>query len=91
MKTEVYLQGANCPVCFNTVQQLLLDDPRVETVHMSFSTHCLEVEHAGMPNDELVRLLRQNLHGTEVAGNAETVMVEVAARIGEWHCHARDA
>lgn len=40
-----------------------------------------------MPDDDLVQLLPQNQHGTEVAGNAETVMVEVTSRIDDWHCH----
>jgi hypothetical protein len=83
----VYLQGSNCPVCFNTVQQLLLDDPRVDAVDMSFSKHCLEVEHTGMANDDLLDILRHNLHGIELASNAEKEMVEVSPQIVDWHCH----
>jgi hypothetical protein len=74
-------------VCLDTIRQLLLADPRVDAVQLAFGSQCLEVEHAGMPNDDLVRVLRQNLHGIEIAGNGEQVMAEVAPQIGEWHCH----
>jgi copper chaperone CopZ len=87
VKTEVYMPGANCPLCLNTIRSLLLDDPRVDSVHMSFPNRCLEVEHSGVPSEDLVRMLQQNLHGIEVAGNGERVMVEVVPQIGEWHCH----
>jgi hypothetical protein len=90
MQTQVYLRGANCPVCLETIRQLLLRDSRVEAVHMVFGTQCLEVEHTGMPNDDLVRVLQGNLHGIEIADNGEQVMAEVVPRIGEWHCHNRD-
>ena len=91
MKTQVYLRGANCPVCLDTIRQLLLADPRIEAVHMVFGDQCLEVEHAGIPNDDLVRVLERNLHGIEIADNGEQVMAEVVPQIGEWHCHNPDA
>ncbi len=91
VKTEVYLPGANCPVCLNTVRGMLLGDPRVEAVHMSFSDRCLEVEHSGVPNADFARLLHENLHGIEVAGNGERMMVEIVPQVGEWHCHAPNA
>jgi copper chaperone CopZ len=43
VKTELYMPGANCPVCLNTIRSLLLDDPRVDSVHMSFPNRSLEV------------------------------------------------
>jgi hypothetical protein len=87
MKTEIQLPGANCPVCFETVREVLLEDRRVTAVHGNFSGHCLEVDHDAVPAEELIGLLHRNLHGVEIAGNAEQVMVDVEASIGEWHCH----
>jgi hypothetical protein len=87
VKTQVILRGANCPVCLETIRRILLADPRVQAVHMSFGDQCLEVEHAGMPNDDLIRVLQRNLHGIETADNGEKVMAEVVSQIGEWHCH----
>ena len=87
MKTQVYLRGANCPVRLETIRQLLLADSRVEAVHMAFGDQCLEVQHTGMPTDDLVRGLKRNLHGIEIADNGERVMAEVVPQVGEWHCH----
>ena len=88
MKTQVLVRGANCPVCLDTIRRLLLDDPRVEEVTMSFGDQCLEVEHTGLPNKDLVQVLQWNLHGIEVGDNGEQVMAEVMPMVGEWHCHA---
>jgi hypothetical protein len=87
VKTEVQLRGANCSVCFERVREMLLEDSRVIAVHSSFSRHCMEVEHGAMPAEELIELLHRNLHGVEIAGNGEKVMVDVEPSIGEWHCH----
>jgi copper chaperone CopZ len=87
VKTEIQLRGANCPVCFETVREMLLEDSRVTAVHSSFSSHCMEVEHGAMSAEELIGLLHRNLHGVEIAGNGEQVMVDVDPSIGEWHCH----
>jgi hypothetical protein len=43
--------------------------------------------HAGVPNDDLIRVLQRNLRGIETADNGEKVMAEVVPQIGEWHCH----
>ncbi len=87
MNAQIQLRGANCPACFDTVQSMLLDDPGVTAVHASFSSHCMEVELGVMPIEDLKGLLHQNLHGIEVAGNGEQVMVEIEPSVGEWHCH----
>jgi hypothetical protein len=87
VKTEIQLPGANCPVCFETVREMLLEDARVTAVHGAFSGHCMEVEHDAIPAEDLIELLHRNLHGVEIAGNGEEVMVDVEASIGEWHCH----
>jgi hypothetical protein len=87
MTTEVHLPGANCPVCFESVREMLMEDSRVSVVHGAFSSHCLEVEHGAMPTEELIALLHRNLHGIDIAGNGEKVMVDIEPSIGEWHCH----
>jgi hypothetical protein len=87
VKTEIQLGRANCPACFETVREMLLEDSRVTAVHSSFSNHCMEVEHGAMSAEELIGLLHRNLHGVEIGGNGEQVMVNVEPSIGEWHCH----
>lgn len=87
MITEIELRGANCPVCFETVRTKLLDDTRITSVHASFSDHHMAVDRGAMSYDELIGLLHRNLHGVEIAGNGERVMVDVQPSIGEWHCH----
>lgn len=47
----------------------------------------MTVGRGAMSDDELIGLLHRNLHGVEIAGNGERVMVEVKPSIGEWHCH----
>jgi copper chaperone CopZ len=87
VRTEIQLPGANCPVCFETVREMLLEDPGVTAVQSSFSSHCMEVEHGAMSTEELIALLHRNLHGVAITGNGEKVMVDVEPSIGEWHCH----
>jgi hypothetical protein len=87
VKTEIQLPGANCPVCFESVREMLLEDARVTAVQGAFSSHCLEVEHGTMSTEELIALLHRNLHGIEIAGNGEKVMVDIEPSVGEWHCH----
>ncbi len=65
MKTEIQLRGANCPVCFETVRTMLLEEPRVTAVHSSFSSHCMEDAMLLFPSlsgDTRVVLGRQLLH-----------------------------
>jgi hypothetical protein len=87
MNTQIQMRGANCPSCFDTVRAMLLEDPRVKAVHGSFSSQCMEVELGTMSVEELIGLLHRNLHGIEIGGNGEQVMVDVEPSIGEWHCH----
>lgn len=86
METEIRLPAANCPDCFEEVRSMLSEDPGVRAVHASFSDHCMRVELGSMSEDELVECLRHNLHGVDVAGNGDLVMVEVSPMLGEWHC-----
>jgi hypothetical protein len=59
----------------------------VTGVHGSFSSQCMEVELGTMSAEELIAFLHRNLHGIEVAGNGELVMIDIQPSIGEWHCH----
>ena len=87
MNTQIHLRGANCASCFDTVKDILTGNPGVTAVHGSFSNQCMEVELGTMSVEELIALLHRNLHGIEVAGNGEQVMVDIHPAIGEWHCH----
>jgi regulator of cell morphogenesis and NO signaling len=84
---QVRIPGANCPSCFDTVREMLSDEPGVLEVHGSFSGRCLEVALGTMSAEKLTAFLQQNLHGIDVAGNGEQVMVGVEPAVGEWHCH----
>jgi hypothetical protein len=87
MELQIQLRGANCPDCFERVTTMLRDTPGVAAVHGAFSSHCLRVDLGSMSVDQLMALLRANLHGIAVAGNGDRVMVEVEPAIGAWHCH----
>jgi len=87
MSTQIQLRGANCPTCFDTVKDMLMAEPGVTAVHGSFSSQCMEVELSTMSEEDLIGLLHRNLHGTEVAGNGEQVMIDIEPSLGEWHCH----
>jgi hypothetical protein len=84
---QVRILGANCPSCFESMRAMLSDEPGVREVRGSFSGHCLEVALGTMSAVELTDMLHRNLHGIDVAGNGEQVMVGVEPSIGEWHCH----
>jgi hypothetical protein len=84
---QIRLRGANCATCFDSMRTMLSEESGVLEVQGSFSGQCLEVALGTMSVTELTDFLRRNLHGIDVAGNGEQVMVDVAPSIGEWHCH----
>ena len=88
-------RGARDPAARSELSGLLRDGagdaagglPRHPRCTGAFSGHCMEVEHDAIPAEELIELLHRNLHGVDIAGNGEEVMVDVEASIGQWHCH----
>jgi regulator of cell morphogenesis and NO signaling len=84
---QVRLAGANCASCFDSLRTMLSEQSGVLEVHASFSGQCLEVALGTMSVRELTDFLRRNLHGIDVAGNGEQVMVAIDPSVGEWHCH----
>jgi copper chaperone CopZ len=75
MRTLIQVQNANCTYCIGAVREELLARPRVHHVEMSLTAGCLEVDHDHDDPAALVELLRQSLHGAQVADNGEVVMI----------------
>lgn len=88
MHTLVRLTHANCTFCLNEVRDELLRRPLVQSVTMSATAGCLDVEHDHDDPAALGRLLREHARGWEVADNAEIVMVPIDAEPSDrcrWH------
>lgn len=80
MRTEVVIQGANCPFCLNETLELLRATPGVQSVEASSSAGCLVVVHDSTDEETLVDLMHAHLHGIAKAGN-EIVMTEVGPTV----------
>lgn len=64
----------NCPWCLLDTCAELGARPDVEAVNVSMSEQCLEITHHG-DLDEMLHRVGARLHTSEVADNAEIVMV----------------
>ena len=86
MRTELRIDGANCPTCLNATLDVLRDTPGVSGVTTSSTSGCLAIEHDGLDAPRLAEIVREHLHGVELAG-AEIVMVSVDPLVADLHCH----
>ena len=85
MKTELRIEGADCPMCFNRALDVLRATPGIGDVVASRVGGCVAIEHTGIDPAELVTILRTHLHGVEMAGG-EIVMVSVDPLVANLHC-----
>lgn len=85
MQTMIKVENANCTYCMNAVKDDLLARPRVHDVRMSATAGCVVVDHDHDDPSALIDLLRQSLHGWEVASNGEIISVNTTSKISE-HC-----
>jgi len=76
MKTELRIDGANCPVCLDEMLDQLRDVDGVNSVTASITAGCIAIDHTGLDPERLTSPLRTLLHGTALSGN-ETVMTGV--------------
>jgi hypothetical protein len=83
--TEIEVDGANCPWCFNDTLDVLRRTPGVRAVGGSITGHCVRVVHDGLAVDDLVELVSRHLHA-DGAFSAEHVMVAVDPRVADLHC-----
>lgn len=86
MQTQLQLDGANCPTCFNETIDALAEIKGVQKVHGSFSGPCIEVEHDEVVLGEINDVISHHLHGIEMYGN-ELSMVEVNTSDVKSCCH----
>lgn len=73
MVTFLHVES-NCPWCLLDTCAELRSLATVDAVNVSMSEQCLEVTHHG-ELDEVLHIIGARLHTSEVADNAEIVMV----------------
>jgi copper chaperone CopZ len=81
MKTELRIDGANCPICLGELVDELRHVEGVESVTASIAAGCVVIEHAapdhaGPEPGRLIAIVRSGLHGVALSGN-ETVMTQL--------------
>jgi copper chaperone CopZ len=80
MRTEVTIDGADCPYCLNETIEHLRSMAGVQSVEASSVSRCLVVEHADLDVDALVAAMHEHLHGVGTSGT-EIVMTEVGPTV----------
>lgn len=86
MKTELRVEGANCPICLDNALDALRGVDGIISVSASIRSGCVNVEHEGVGPDDMATLLRRELRGITVSGT-EIVMSPVAPEVVALHCH----
>lgn len=87
MKTFIRLDNANCSDCLNTVSAELTDRPLVNSVELSATSGCLEVDHDNDDPQALLDVLNSSLHGFVLADNGEVVYVQSGAKLSPTCIH----
>lgn len=85
MRTELRIDGANCPACLNATLDALRAVPGVRDVGTSSVDGCLVIEHDDVDGATLGAVIREHLHGVAMSG-AEIVMVSVEPLVADLHC-----
>jgi copper chaperone CopZ len=85
MRTELRVDGANCPLCLNATVEALRAVPGVRRVDTSSVAGCLAIEHDDADADTVARTIREHLHGVAISG-AEIVMVSVDPLVADLRC-----
>ena len=83
MKTLIQVDNANCAYCMNDVRDALLARPLVNAVRSSAVAGCWEIDHDHDSLAAIASLVRQSLHGWEVADNGEIVMITTRPEVGD--------
>lgn len=85
MRTELIIEGANCPQCLNETLDRLRGLPGVRSAEASSVHGCLVVDHADLDVEDLVEAMQHHLHGVSRAGT-EIVMTEIGPRVRSLGC-----
>lgn len=83
--TEIAVDGANCPVCFNETLVALRLHPGVVVASGSLTDQCVRIEHDGADVDQLLALVRTHLH-SDVLAAREQAMGPVDPRVTHAGC-----
>ena len=90
MRTELRVDGANCPLCLNGLIDRLRSVDGVNSVTSSISEGCIAIDHEGLAPADLVELIGTSLHGIALASN-EIVMSTVSPVVSVLHCSHESA
>ena len=85
MRTELRVDGADCPLCLNDLIDRLRSVDGVNSVTSSISEGCIAIDHNSLAPADLVDLIGTSLHGIALASN-EIVMSTVSPVISVLHC-----
>ncbi|MEQ1703465.1 MAG: hypothetical protein ABMA25_25440 [Ilumatobacteraceae bacterium] len=85
MRTELRVDGANCPLCLNDLIDRLRSVDGVNSVATSISEGCIAIDHESLAPAHLVDLIGTSLHGIALASN-EIVMSTVSPVVSVLHC-----
>lgn len=85
MRTELRVDGANCPLCLNALLDRLRSVPGVNSVTSSISEGCIAVDHDDAAGKDLLEVIGTSLHGIALASN-EIVMTTVKPVVTVLHC-----
>lgn len=85
MRTEMRIDGADCPTCLDATIDALRAVPGVRQVVTSITAGCLAIDHDDLDVAMLVDTVRSHLHGVSMA-SAEIVMISVEPLVTEIHC-----
>ncbi|MCU1391335.1 MAG: hypothetical protein JWL72_4673 [Ilumatobacteraceae bacterium] len=83
MHTNLRVDGANCPLCFNDLLVRIRSLPGISLVESSISEGCIAVDHDD--HTDLVALIGSPLHGIAMASN-EIVMTSIDPVVAVLQC-----
>lgn len=86
MRTELRVEGANCPVCLDSALDALREVDGINSVSASIRGGCVAVEHDGVDADDMTSILHRALRGVSLSGT-EIVMSRVDPAVVALHCH----
>ena len=85
MRTELRVDGANCPFCLNDVIDQLRQMNGVSSVDSSIIEGCIAIDDDDLDPRTLVNVVRSSLHGVAMSAN-EIVMSSIDPVIAVRHC-----
>lgn len=84
MRTELRVDGANCPTCLNELLDHLCQIDGVTSVSSSIGAGCIAVDHDDLDPEALTEGVQ--LHGVALSSN-EIVMTSIDPLVAKLHCN----